>query len=181
MSDAGKRGRHRAARPARRGRSLRIRSLAGGSLTVAGAMAVAVVLSGGTSALWAASNPLSGGVVTAGNASLRLTQSFDPALWSRLLAGESVRQQFSLANDGLVPLALSAAGATESSSYELRVANGACPPEAMAGESITVEPASLGVLEAGATARMCLEVRLGSSATAGSSSSVSVTVTGSQS
>lgn len=170
-------GRHRA----RRRPSLRLRGIVGTTLALAGTTTVAVALSGGSYAMWMGQSSFSGGTVQSGTAALQITQSFSAAAWSNLLAGESVRQSFTVKNTGDVRLAVAASGTTQSAPYELRVTTGTCGTTPLTGTSITSTPASLGNLAAGATTTVCLEVKLSSAGTAGSTSTVGVTLTGTQS
>jgi hypothetical protein len=165
-----------------RGRSrmaLNSRSIFGAALTVGTATIVAIGLSGGSYALWNGSATMASQTVSSGSAALTVSQAFVPSQWSNLLVGESARQNFTVKNTGTIPLALVATGTTGTSTFEVRVASGACSG-ALAGATVTSTPKSLGTIAPGVTATQCVEVKLVSGATAGSSSAFAVTVTGTQ-
>lgn len=175
MLDMIRKPRHRAATP---GVSLGGVMKTCGAIT--GAIIVAVGISGGSFALWVDADSASAGTVSSGSASLSITQSVNPALWGNMLAGESVRQQFTVTNTGTVPLTLAGSASTATTAMQVRIASGACPAIALGGTSATVSPAALGSLAAGATATVCLEVSLEASAPLGTSSAVSVILSGTQ-
>jgi hypothetical protein len=168
------RARHRA-----RGPLLTARSIVSSALVIATATFVAVTLSGTSYATWNGQATVSSHTVVSGSASLTVSSSFVASQWSNLLVGETARQTFSVANTGTIPLALVATGTTATSTFEVRVAPGACSG-ALTGATVTSTPKSLGTIAAGATATQCVEVKLVSGATAGSSSAFTVTVTGTQ-
>jgi hypothetical protein len=168
------RARHRA-----RGPLLTARSLASSALVIATATVVAVTMSGTSYATWNGQATVSSQTVVSGSASLSVTSNFVASQWSNMLVGETVRQSFSVANTGTIPLALVATGTSATSTFEVRVAPGACTV-ALSGATVTSTPKSLGTISAGATATQCVEVKLVSGATAGSSSAFTVTVTGTQ-
>jgi hypothetical protein len=155
------------------------RSIFAAALSIAAGIVVAIGMSGGSYALWNGTATISSQTVTSGSASLTIGSAFVQSQWSNLLVGESARQNFTVTNSGTVPLALVATGTTATSTFEVRVASGACST-ALTGATVTSTPKSLGTLAVGATATQCVEVKLVSGATAGSSSAFSVTVTGTQ-
>jgi predicted ribosomally synthesized peptide with SipW-like signal peptide len=167
--------RHRASTPGDA-----VRTVLGTSCAIAAAVAVAVGLSGGSYALWVDSSTASPGAISSGSAGLSITQNVNPVLWGNLLAGESVRQAFTVTNTGTVPLALSGSAVTGTASVEVRFASGACPGSPLAGASATTTAASLGTLAAGAMSTVCLEVRLPAAAPLGTSANVAVSIAGTQ-
>ena len=157
-----------------------IRGVMGTAGAVASAVVIAVAISGGSYALWVDADSASAGAVSTGSAKLSITQNVSSALWSNMLAGESVRQQFTVTNTGTVPLTLAGSAVTGTTNVQVRLATGTCPGTALPGTSATVTPTALGTLASGATRTVCLEVRLQAGAPIGTSSSVSVTIAGTQ-
>ena len=166
--------RHRAAV-----RRLNLRALIASASAIAGATVVAVALSGGSYAMWVDNFGVPAGTVQSGSIGLSTASSFTAANWSNLIAGESVRQPFTVTNTGTVPVALSAT-ATATTSFAIRVVRSACPTSALTGTPASSSATALGTLAAGATATVCLEVSLLPAATANTSSAFTVTVAGSQ-
>lgn len=157
-----------------------VRALLGTATAVLASVVVSVSLTQGSLAMWTASAAVSPGPIQTGTSGLEVTASFTAADWSNLLVGESVRQSYTIANIGDVDFDLSATGATDSTSFELRTVRGTCPVTAMPGATLSSSGSALGTLAAGATTTACLEVRLASGAAPGASSAVSVTITGTQ-
>lgn len=155
-------------------------SVIGTSGVVAGAIVVAVAISGGSYALWVDSDTANAGSIASGSASLSITQNVNAALWSNMLAGESVRQQFTVTNTGTVALTLAGSAVTGTTDVQARFASGTCPVSAIGGTSATVSPTALGSIAAGATRTICLEVSLQAAAPVGTSSSVALTIAGTQ-
>ena len=175
MSAAVKHGpRHRAA-----GSRVNLRALLGTSSALAAATVIAVGLSGGSSALWVDANAVPAGTVESGTIGLTTANSFTAASWSNMLAGESVRQPFTVTNTGTIPISLSAT-ATANASFAIRLASGACPTADLSNTPATTSATALGTLAAGATVTVCLQVTAVAAATAGTSSAFTVTVTGAQ-
>jgi hypothetical protein len=168
--------RHRA--PVRR---TLLRALIGTSTAFAGATAIAVGLSGGSLALWTDGQATPAGTVTSGTIGLSITQSFNSTLWSNRLVGETVRQQFTMTNTGDVAMTLSAAATSSAAGFEVRVVRATCGATALTGASATVTPTALGTLSVGSTATFCLELAVVSGASAATSTSFSLNVTGTQS
>ncbi len=166
--------RHRAAV-----RRVNLRALIGTSAAFAGASVVAVALSGGSYAMWVDNFGVPAGTVQSGSIGLTTASSFTAANWSNLIAGESVRQPFTVTNTGTVPVSLSAT-ATPSTSFAIRVATGTCPTSALTGTPASTSATALGTLAAGATATVCLEVSVLPAATAATSHAFIVTVAGTQ-
>lgn len=177
MSENQLRGaRHRA--PARRPL---LRALIGATAACAGVTAIAVGLSGGSLALWTDGAVTPAGTVTSGTIGLSIGQSFDSALWSNRLVGETVRQQFTMTNTGDVAMTLSGAATSSAAGFEVRVVRATCGATPLTGTSATVTPTALGTLAIGSTATFCLELAVVSPATPATSTSFSLDVTGTQS
>lgn len=172
---AARRGpRHRAAV-----RRVNLRALMGASAAIAGASVVAVALSGGSYAMWSDNLGVPAGTVQSGSIGLTTASSFTASSWSNMIAGETVRQPFTVTNTGTVAVSLSAT-ATATTSFAIRVATGACPAVALTGTPASTSATALGILAAGATTTVCLEVSLLPAATANTSSAFTVTVAGTQ-
>ena len=166
--------RHRAAV-----RRVNLRALLASAAAIAGASIVAVALSGGSYARWVDNFGVPAGTVQSGSIGLTTASNFTAANWSNLIAGESVRQPFTVTNTGTVPVSLSAT-ATATTSFAIRVASGTCPTSALTGTPASTSATALGTLAAGATKTVCLEVSLLPAATANTSSAFIVTVAGTQ-
>jgi hypothetical protein len=175
MPARSRRARHRA-----RSAGATLRSLGLTAGAIGAATALAVGLSGGSYALWSNGSSASAGAIAAGSASLSITSSVTPSLWSNLTPGESVRQPFTVTNTGTVPMTLSGSASIVSSAIEVRLASGACPGTALTATQASVSPTSLGTVAAGASVTVCLEARLATSAAPGASSAFTVTITGTQ-
>jgi hypothetical protein len=175
MPDLTRKPRHRAST-----RGAVVGRFMGTSGAVAGAIVIAVGISGGSYALWVDSDSASAGTIATGSASLSITQNVNASLWGNLLAGESVRQQFTVTNTGTVPLALAGSATTGTTQVQVRLASGTCPGTALAGTSATVSPAALGTLAAGATKTVCLEVSLQAAAPIGTTAAIAVSLAGTQ-
>lgn len=160
-------------------RHARIRTLLAAASVAAAGVVIGLGTAGGTYAYFDASTVGGSAVITAGTAQLEVQADFTADEWANLLVGENVRQPYTIVNSGDVPLVLTASGTTQSGDYELRTVAGECPATALAGDSLAQAPAALGTLGAGASATACLEVRL-VSGTPGTSSTVTITVTGTQ-
>ena len=167
--------RHRAAV-----RRVNLRALIGSAAAIAGASVVAVALSGGSYALWVDGNGVPAGTVQSGSIGLTTAESFTATSWSNMLVGESVRQSFTVTNTGTVPVTLGAT-ATAHASFAIRLASGTCPASDLTGTPATTSATALGTLAAGATRTVCLQVTAVTGATAATSSTFSVVVTGTQS
>jgi len=167
----------------RRGARVRrraIRGLLGTAAVLAATTLVALSFTGGSLARWVDTAAARPGVVTTGSAELDVAADFTASNWGNLLVGESVRQPFTVINTGDVPLDLAATGSA-AAGYELRAVRGACPVSAIGGAALDASPSAFGsALAPGASAHACLEVRLVAGAVAGSTSNVSVAVTGTQ-
>lgn len=155
-------------------------SVMGTSGVVAGAIVVAVAISGGSYAMWVDADTTAAGSISSGSANLSITQNVNAALWGNMLAGESVRQQFTVTNTGTVPLTLAGSAVTGTTQVQARFASGTCPVSAIGGTSATVSPTALGPIAAGATRTICLEISLQAAAPVGTSSSVVLTLGGTQ-
>ena len=156
-----------------------LRALIGSASAVAAASVLAVGLSGSSYALWADNNAVAAGTVESGSIGLTTASTFTAASWSNMLAGESVRQSFTVTNTGTIPLTLSAT-ATTNPSFEIRVASGACPSSAITGTAASSSATALGSIAVGATRTLCLQVTAAAAATAATSSSFVVTIGGAQ-
>ena len=156
-----------------------LRALIGSAAAIAGASVLAVGLSGGSYALWADNRAVPAGPVESGSIGLTIASSFTAASWSNMLAGESVRQPFTVTNTGTIPVTLSAT-ATTNASFEIRVAPGACPTTALTGTAASASATALGTIAAGATRTLCLQVTASTAATSATSSSFVVTIGGAQ-
>lgn len=156
------------------------RAVLGTTAAVAASVVIAVAATEGSLALWAQAVTVEAGSVQTGSPGLDIEAAFTAASWSNLLVGESVRQPFTITNTGDVPFELTASGTVQNAAFELRAVRGACPSTQLSGSSIVTTPADLGVLAAGATTTACLEVRLGAAATPGITSTVLVTIDGTQ-
>lgn len=167
--------RHRA-----RPRRAPLRALFGSSLAVGLATVVVVSVSGGTLALWSDTAAVGASPVQSGSAGLTITQSFAAASWSNLVAGESVRQPYTVTNTGTIPLALSATAAGAPTGFELRTASGTCPGTALAGTALGASATGLGTIAAGQSRTLCLEVRVTAAAAPGVSAPFTVTLAGLQ-
>ena len=167
--------RHRAAV-----RRVNLRALIGASAAIAGASVVAVALSGGSYAMWADNFGVPAGTVQSGTIGLTTAEAFTAANWSNMLVGESVRQQFTVTNTGTVAVTLSAL-ATANPSFAIRLATGACTATVLTNTPATTSATALGTLAAGANRTVCLQVTAVAGATANTSSTFSVVVTGTQS
>ncbi|WP_297082420.1 TasA family protein [uncultured Demequina sp.] len=148
----------------------------------------AVLAAGGSYAYLNATTPAGdAATITAGSAELLVshgggtpaqTVAIPATGLQSMLPGDRAQRQFVLHNTGVVPLDVSAF-TLESTAWELRAASGACggaalPGAPLDGVSTTIVPS----LAAGATATVCLEVRLPAAAPAGSeNSSGSFTIT----
>ena len=158
---------------------MNLRALVGSAAVFAGASVLAVGLSGGSYALWVDNNAVAAGTVESGSISLTTANSFTAASWSNMLAGESVRQPFTVTNTGTIPVTLSATAATNTS-FEIRVASGTCPAGSLTGTPASSSATALGTIAAGATRTLCLQVTAVSAATSATSSSFVVTIGGAQ-
>lgn len=167
---------HRARR-----RASSLRGLIGTALAVAGAVVVAAAMSGGSYALWRDSGLLATGTVQSGTIGLTISGAPTATAWSNMLAGETVRQSATLTNSGTVGLSLSGVATTASTSYEVRLARGACPTAALTGTAASTSATSLGTLAAAAAVIVCVEVKLLATATMGSAATIAVTISGAQS
>lgn len=156
------------------------RKLGGTILAVFSAIVIAISITGGSYALWNDGRTANGGSITAGSASLSITQSLDSALWSNLAPSESVRQSFTVTNTGAVPMSLQGSATRANASVEIRLAPGACPGTALTSTQATTAPTALGTLAIGATATVCLQVTLAATATVGSTSTFTVSIDGTQ-
>lgn len=161
-------------------RRVKLRALIGTTAAIAGASLVAVALSGGSYARWVDNLGVPAGTVQSGSIGLSTASSFTAANWSNMIAGETVRQSFTVTNTGTVGVTLSAT-ATATTSFAIRVASGACPGTALTGTPASTSATALGTLAAGAVTTVCLEVSLLPTATANTSSAFIVTVAGTQS
>ncbi|MGV8969687.1 MAG: TasA family protein [Microbacteriaceae bacterium] len=152
--------------------------LASAAAVGAGTLA-AVVLSGGTYALWSDNSVSNANTVTSGSLTLTSVQNFNDSLWQNMLVGESVRQAFTVINTGTTAANLSGSAVAGSAGHEVRLSRGACGV-ALAGTAATVSPTALMSLSPGQTATICVQVSLTAAATAGSQSPFTVTITADQ-
>jgi len=146
---------------------------------IAAAVIGAVIVSGGTYALWSKSSTVAPATVSAGKLEFVTASSFDATQWSRLIQGESVRQSFTVTNSGDVKVALSAT-AVAASGFEIRLAPGPCTTSALTGAPATTSANALGTLAKGANTTLCLEVALTNAATAGQQVAFTVSLAGTQ-
>ena len=157
------------------------RGIVGTALAVAGAVVVAAAMSGGSYALWRDNAVIPAGTVQSGTISLTVSGAPTATAWSNLLAGEAVRQSVTLTNSGTVGLTLSGTATTGSASYEVRLVRGTCPTAALTGIAASTSATALSTLAAGAVTTVCVEVKLLSTAAIGSTASIAVAITGTQS
>jgi predicted ribosomally synthesized peptide with SipW-like signal peptide len=148
---------------------------------VGAAVLGALLLSGGTYALWAQGSTVPNVTVSAGTLSLSASSSFTASLWQKLAPGETVRQSFTVSNTGTIPATISATAATGSGAFQVRLVTGACPASALSGPSATVVATALGTIAASSSMTVCLEVAVTTSAVPGDLSTFSVSLTGTQS
>ena len=106
--------------------------------------------------------------VTAGTSALTLQQGAGAAttnltltntVWNRMLPGDFVGQAITINNTGDTPLAIS----TRLSSlvaWDIRVASGACPGSQLSGAAQTTTSTSLSTIAAGASATVCIQAVL---------------------
>lgn len=106
--------RHRSAAPGSARRAVSLRSLWAGTAVVAGAVAVALVATGGTYALWNGAVSPTAAQVRSGSAALAITGA--PSLRAPLAPGASIATSFVATNAGDVPLALRVAVTSTKSS-----------------------------------------------------------------
>ena len=135
----------------------------------------AVVMSGGTYALWNDVAVSDASTVTSGSLTLVSAENFDDSLWQNMLVGESVRQSFTVTNTGTVAANLSGSAVVGAASHEVRLARGTCAG-AIGGTAATVSPAALLSVAPGQTATICVQVSLTAAATVGSQSPFTVTI-----
>ena len=147
---------------------------------VAAALVGGVMASGGTFALWNGRQAAPVVAVASGTIKISATAGFTATQWGNLLPGETVRQQFTLANTGDAKVSISATATTGTSSFEVRLATGACGASALTGASATASATSLGTLAKTASTTVCLEVKLATSAQPGDSTSFSVALAATQ-
>lgn len=157
-----------------------LRKLGGTILAVFSAIVIAISITGGSYALWTDGKTATGGTIAAGNASLTITQSLNVSLWNNLTPGESVRQAFTVTNAGSVPMSLAGSATRANASVEIRLASGACPATALTSTQATASPTALGTVAIGATMTVCLEVTLAAAAAPGATSTLGVTIDGTQ-
>jgi hypothetical protein len=103
-------------------------------------------------------------------------------VWNRMLPGDFAGQAVTINNTGDVPLAISTrlSGAI---AWDVRVASGACPVTQLTGATQTTTSTSLSTIAAGASATVCIQAVLPTSAAntvQGTSPVVSLTVDGVQ-
>ena len=147
---------------------------------VAAALIGGVMASGATYAVWNGRQSAPVVAVASGTIAISATAGFTASQWSNLLPGETVRQQFTIANTGDAKVAVTASATTGTTSFEVRLASGTCGASALTGASATTTPKSLGTLSTGASATVCLEVKLATPAHPGDSTSFSVALSGTQ-
>jgi hypothetical protein len=147
---------------------------------VAAALIGGVMASGSTFALWNSRQATPVAAVASGTIAITATAALTASHWGNMLPGETVRQQFTVANTGDARVAVSATATTGTASFEVRLAPGTCGTTALAGASATVAPQALGTLTTGSSTIVCLEVRLATTALPGDTSSFSVALTGTQ-
>ncbi len=147
----------------------------GATAAVLVATLAGVAASGGSYALFTARHDVAPSEVRSGTAELQVMGGLEDAVWTNLVAGESVGQQVTVRNTGTAPLGLHAEGSTSGSGYELRAARGGC---GVAGGRIDAGLVGLGRLAPGAEAVVCIELTVTASAAPGSATDVAVTIGG---
>lgn len=109
-----------------------------------------------------------GATITAGTSALTLQSGSTAAgssiampttVWARMLPGDIVGQQVTVANTGDTPLALSAK-LSGTSAWEFRVVAGTCPATQIPGAALSTTSTSYGTLNAAASTNFCLQAVL---------------------
>lgn len=165
------RPRHRAGSPAK--------GLLASAALIGGSVTLALSTVGGSYALWSDTEELSPGTLTSGSLTLTVDAPASGLAgdWSNLLPGTSVTRQFTMSNTGTVPATVSASAVATGVDVQLR--RGSCGGD-VTGPSATATPIDLGVLAASATATVCLEATLNSSASQGKAYNFDLVLTANQ-
>lgn len=142
-----------------------VRATTGGLAGTAGLLAVGVVVTGGTYALWGDTTDLAVGDVDTGTAEIVIDDGALDAIQAQLanmLPGESIATPIDLANVGTVDLDVTALLSAAGTGFELRLEIedaedcGAAP---IAGPAVgTVTPYPLGMITHMTTVDLCVEV-----------------------
>jgi hypothetical protein len=158
------------------------RSLIATTCAIGAGTLAAVLLSGGTYALWSDASTQNAPTLSSAKFGITAAESWGSTAFSNLIVGQSVRQPFTVTNTGDVAATISGT-ATASAAYEIRYATGTCTTAgtaALTGTSATTTAKALGTLAAGATATYCIEVKVAAGAAAGNSQAITATITGAQ-
>jgi hypothetical protein len=147
---------------------------------VAAVVVGAVFASGGTYATWNDDSAVATKVVTSATLSIAATESFDDSLWTNMIVGETVRQQFTVTNTGDIPVHLTGHATTGFTAFEIRLASGACTTAPLTGTAATASTKTLPDLAAGDTTIVCAEVKLTPVANPGDVVTFTITMTGTQ-
>lgn len=182
MRSANRRGRHvleDGRRSSLRGIRVDLRVTPGRIAVTSAAVLLGVFAAAGTAAgsfayLNSTAQTTAGSTVTAGTAALTLQQGAGAAssnitlgstVWNRMLPGDVVGQTITVNNTGDTALAVSARlGAA--SAWEIRVVQGACPATVIPGAALTTSSSASGSLAAGASATLCVQALLPTTAAA---------------
>ena len=179
MRSSERRGRHvleDGPRPARRIRvRVRVtpgRIAAGAAAILLGVFAAAGTAAGSSARLNATASTTAGSTITAGTSTLTLQQGAGAAsssitltntVWNRMLPGDFVGQAITVNNTGDTPLAVST-HLSNAIAWNVRLSSGACPVTLLGSSVQTTTSTSFATVAAGASATMCIQAELPSSA-----------------
>jgi hypothetical protein len=133
-----------------------------------GVLGAAGTAAGSFAYLNSTASTTAGSTITAGTSTLTLQQGAGAATsnltmttttWNKMLPGDFVGQTITVNNTGDTPLALSTR-LSNAIAWDIRVATGACPATQLAGAAQTTTSTSLSTLAAGASATVCIQATL---------------------
>lgn len=171
-----RRPRHRTARHSRPVRLSRLLTVTVAASTVV-VVASGIVASGEVYALWTSQSPVAPVTLSSGSLSIEIESELDGEAWTNMLPGESARQPFTVRNTGDAPVALTAE-ASAADGVEVRLAPIEDCVADLTGAPATASSVTLGTLLSGASAEVCVEARLLSTAQPGAALTAEVLLSG---